>query len=284
MAPTPPRRGRSIALYGDSGSGKTTQGGELAKAHYKRHKKRTLYHAADYGGHGSIEPLVEVGIIDVNTIKPDTDPWIWLNQAASGHGLTEEHGLVIFDSATSSAEALLNAAAKSPQQVGQQKTQKFKVSGPSGNLVVGLNNEAHYGLVQTFMLDEIWRSTWLTERGVDVLWTFGTHRGESVEAEPIVGPKLAGKALTAAIPKWFNNTFRIVQIPVMGSAPRHVLYLQAQPGHTGSAVSFGNSRYPIDATTELPAAIEPASLDRALQLIDAGRGEAVDNLRAELGL
>ena len=273
----------SIGLMADSGGGKTTQIGELAKVMFRDERKKTLLIAADLGGHESIRPHQRVGIIDVHEIEQADDPFEWINDATSGKLLTEDHGLIAFDSGTSIGEALLNAITKDPAQIGQQKTQKFRV-GAKKELVVGANNESHYGLVQGFLLDQIWRSTWLTRKWVTVLWTFGLDRAEKADQTPIVGPKLVGHALTSSIPKWFNYFWRLAVIPVPGQPARHQLYLQAQPEFAGTGLTFGNSRYPLDATSVLPAIIEPASIAEALAIIALGQQEAEDNLRRELGL
>ena len=271
-------RGRTIGLYGDTGSGKTTQGGELVKDVKKRTGLRTKYVGGDLGGYRSISHLERAGLLDVVAFDEvaAADPWTWVNGHTSS--LAPEYGLVIFDSATSISEAILNVITKTPGQVGQQKTQRFTAG---SGLQVGANNESHYGLVQSFMLDQIWRSTWLASKGVDVLWTFGLDRSEKVDASLVIGPKLAGHALTSQIPKWFQFFFRMVSIPVSGAPARHLLYLQEQPDLNGTGTSFGNPRYPLDATTELPAVLEPASLVTALTLIEQGQAEADEKLREE---
>ncbi len=116
------------------------------------------------------------------------------------------------------------------------------------------------------------------------MWTFSTDRGEKADDTPILGPKLAGKALTAAVPKWFRYTFRIVSIPMVDSTPRHVLYLHEQSENNGTVTGFGNARYPLAAQTPLPECIEPASLITALEMIENGQEEADAVLREELGL
>lgn len=273
-------RGRTISLYGDSGAGKTTLGGEYAKHKFKTEKLRTYLHSADLGGADSIQPLINLDVVRLAAIGPSDDPFVWINDAVS-RPRQDEEGCRIFDSGTSMGEALLQAVRKSDWKVGTQATQKFKVA---AGLNVEANNQAHYGIVQSFLLEMMWKSTWIANEGVDVIWTFAVERGENEESVPIVGPKVAGKALTAAMPKWFKYTFRVVSIPVSGSAPRHVLYIQEQPGENGLAVSFGNARYPLDADTPLPATIEPASLVEALRLIENGQDEAQANLAAELGI
>lgn len=281
--------GYSIALYGDTGSGKTTQIGVRAKAKYKREGKKTALFAADMGGFGSLIPLVNVGVIKVVSLLDTDDPWIWTNNAAEGRdaeGLAldpEEFGFCAYDSATSLGEALLTNCANAPFQIGSQKTQKFTVNRGEKTLQVGMTNENHFGVVQGFMLNQIWKSTWLTKKGPDVLWTFSILRGEGPDQVPVLGPKLAGKALTAAIPKWFNYTFMLASVPELGAAPRHILYLQEQPNEYGS-VSFGNSRYPLDAVTNLPISIDPANIEEALEAVQVGQREAEDALREELGI
>lgn len=182
------------------------------------------------------------------------------------------------------SEALLSACSHSDFQIGQQRTQKFGVTRGKETLNVSINNEAHYGLVQQFMLDAIWKSTWLTRKGLDVLWTFSVHRGEEQDRTPILGPKLAGKALTAAIPKWFTYTFRIASVPVMGEEPpKHVLYTTEHSELAGLGHSFGNSRVPL-GVDPIPAIIDPASLSTVFELISVKQKEADDALKRELGL
>ena len=275
----------SIALYSDTGGGKTTQAGEFAKYTWKSRKLKSVINSSDKGGVKSIAPLINLGIIKENSIKEDDDPFIWINDAASGVGLDpNEVGLAIFDSGTSMGEAILNHITKLDYQIGQQRTQKFTVSKGKQNLTVGINNEAHYGVVQGFMLDAIWKSTWLTTKGIDVLWTFSVHRGEEQDRTPILGPKLAGKALTAAIPKWFNYCWRLASIPQEGEQPKHVLYTAEVPELAGLGHSFGNSRIPLDSSVVIPAVVEPASLMTVFDLLDQAEKEAEDKLRVELGL
>ena len=276
-------KGRTLGLYGDTGSGKTTQIGELAKWHYRRTKGTTLLATCDRGGFLSLKPLISVGIIRVQQLGPTEDPWGWIADAVSGKLLQDTDCLLAIDSATSIGELIFDNISKADRQIGQQRTQRFNVG--SGHSV-GINNESHYGLVQGFLRDMLWKSTWLAQtKGVDVLWTFATLRGEKQDSTVFLGPEMAGKALTPKIARWLERTFRIVSIPqAPGEAPRHVLHLQEQPDFGGTGMSQGNARYPMDATTPLPATLEPADLGKALELIEEGEKEAEDKLRRELGL
>lgn len=252
----------------------------------------TVLNTADMGGYRTLLPHVKLGFVKPNVFTPESDePWIWVNDSVSGALVDDSVGAVIFDSGTSYSEVLLSACSHSDVQIGQQKTQRFTVSrgtketGPARSLTVSINNEAHYGVVQSFMLDAIWKSTWLSRKGIDVIWNFSVYRGEDQERTPILGPKLAGKALTAAIPKWFEYTFRLESIAQEGAAPIHRMYLTEHTELAGMGHSFGNARYPIDAVTALPASIEPASLIEAIRLVEeVGQAEAEEALRIELGL
>lgn len=283
--------GRSIAVYGDTDSGKTTQIGELAKEIYRTSKRKTLYRNSDLGGHDSIQPLVNKGIVILDKFNPvKDDPWIWAMEGTDPDKITDDIGLVANDSGTSLAERILDYITKDPRQIGQQKTQRFTVTTGSGKtertLTVGANNESHYGLVQSFMRDVLWKSSWLVEKNIDVLWTFGLFRGEGVDGTLKYGPLLAGKALTPVLPKWFRHVFPLVTVPTSaGQPPRHLLYLDEQPDPLGTGgMYFANARYPLDADTPLPSVLEPASLVEALRLIAAGQAEAEAKLEQEFGL
>lgn len=279
--------GKTIAIYGESGTGKTTQTGEYAKFVRKSRKQNAVLYTADLGGYDSIGPLVRLGVVSPVQFNPQVDDaWIWVDDACSGKGTDESTGLAIFDSGTSMAEALLSACSHSDFQIGQQRTQKFSVTRPGSgsgakSLNVAINNEAHYGVVQGFLLDAIWKSTWLTRKGIDVIWTFSVHRGEEQDRTPILGPKLAGKALTAAIPKWFNYTFRLDTETVEGEVPQHVLYTTVQPELAGLGHSFGNIRSPLGVTPP-PAVIRPASIIVAMDEIERAQREADEQLKQEL--
>jgi hypothetical protein len=276
--------GKTIALYAESGRGKTTQAGEYAKYVKRTRQQNSQLHTSDLGGYDSIAPLVRRGVVSVNSFNPASDdPWIWVDDAVSGKELAPDVGLVIFDSATSQAEALLSACSHSDVQIGQQRTQRFSVSSNKRSLNVSLNNEAHYGVVQGFLLDAIWKSTWLTRKGIDVIWTFSVHRSEEQDRTPILGPKLAGKALTAAIPKWFNYCFRLDTEAREGELPEHVLYTTVQAELAGMGHSFGNIRCPLGVTPP-PAVIRPASIITAINELERAQKEADALLDAELGL
>lgn len=286
--------GRSIGLYGDTSSGKTTQGGEYAKHIFKTTGKRTLLHTCDPGGFAPVLPLINVGVIRVDQFGEGVDPWEWLTNAVAGRENGEvpaDIGLNIYDSGTGICEHLLNSCASmaaAGQDIGGRPAPKFIINkgDKDHQLKIGSNVDSHYMVVQNFLLDRINRSTWLNTSGVDTLWTFSVlrHDDEKPGSTPINGPKAAGKALTPFLARYFNYMFRLVSIPQLNQSARHVLNLDAQPELGGLGMAQSNARYPLDATTPLPATIEPASLSRAITLIEGGHSEAETALKVELGL
>lgn len=279
------RRGRSIGLYGDTDTGKTTQTGQYMKWLYKTTGQRSRYNFIDKGSFASIEPLVDLGIVEANIYDPSTDPWIWIMDAATGVGLGDDIGCTAIDGASGCCEEIMNWITNDPRQFGQQKTQRFTVANADGrSLTVGANNEAHYGLVQNFMRSAIFKASQLTSKRIDVVMTFGLWRGEGQDGSARLGPLLAGKALTPVLPKWFTYFFPLVTVPTtVGEAPRHLLYTSEQPEFGGTGMCFANARYPLEATTPLPAVIEPASLITAIEAIEQGQREALENVRLEVG-
>jgi hypothetical protein len=281
--------GKTIGLYGESGSGKTTQAGEMVKHVYKQGGRKSVLNAADRGGYDSLLPLVRAGILTINELGKEDDPWQWIAKACDPSKYADDIGLVIYDSGTSMSEALLASCATlsaAGQDIGGRPAPKFVIGkGTSGAFNVGSNVDSHYGVVQSFMLSKIWDSTWMAKAGKDVLWTFGVHRGESADSTPILGPKLAGKALTTHIPKWFKYFFRLDSLPAeVGGSEKHLLYTQAMTELGGLGASFGNARAPLGATTTIPAVIDPASLIEFFSLLEKLHEEADSALRAELGL
>jgi hypothetical protein len=75
-------------------------------------------------------------------------------------------------------------------------------SGPGGTF--GGNPISHYNVAQRHMLTNIERSKQLP--GL-VYWSGHERVGEdAVTSEKVIGPEVAGKALSAGLPKYFNNT------------------------------------------------------------------------------
>ncbi len=286
---------RTILLYGRTRAGKSTQIGELAEHVFKTTGKRTRLATADRGGIDPIRPYVDLGVIDV-VEQGDTDPWIFLNKVVRGYtrkdgkwvlGDNSGVGMFAFESMTAFADALMADMAKKAAEnvnIGGGANISFAASGDGETLKISGSNMAHFGVCQSRIKEEVWTSQRLAADYI--LWTASASKDEDPEASgKVIGPAVVGKAMTAEVPRWFNLTFRIDAIPAQSGKPeRHVLYLGNSVDVTaGNAVSLGNTRTPLD-TPDLPSTIEPASLVKAITLIDGGYQGAVDKIKKRLTL
>lgn len=289
---------RTILMYGRTNAGKTAQIGELAEYVYKTYGKRTRLYTADRGGVDTIRPYVDLGIIEAVELGT-TDPWIFLNRAVRGcvrgpqgkwaDGRSPEIGLYAFESMRAFAESLMEDMKKKAANninIGGGSNISFTVSDEltKESLKVSGSNMAHFGVAQGRITEEVWESFKLD--APYIVWTSSVSKDEdTVAAGKILGPDVIGKALTSEVPRWFNLTFRLDVKPAqVGGKESHILYLgnHVDVG-AGGASGLGNIRMPLGSTLEKNS-IEPASIVKALELIDNGRKTAADEIKKRLNL
>lgn len=288
---------RTILLYGRTNSGKTAQLAELAGHVKKTQGKLTRLYTSDRGGMDTIQPFIDEGIIEVVDIE-NTDPWIFLNKSAKGMvrdaagkwvpGKNDNIGMFAFEGLTSIADALMaDMVLKAARNVniGGSANISFDVSGDGESMKISGSNMAHYMVCQARIKEEVWASQKLNASFI--LWTAGASKDEDPEAAgKVVGPAVVGKAMTAEVPRWFNLTFRIDCLPAAAGKPeRHILFLgNHQDINAGNATGLGNIRMPLDAPPITQNTIEPASLVKAIELIDKGAAQAREALKKRLAL
>ncbi len=281
-------RKRTILLYGRTRAGKSTQIGELAEYVKRTEGKNTRLYTIDRGGIDPIRPYVDLGIIEV-VAQGDTDPWIFLNAAVNGKvrdatgkwvkGNNANIGMFAFESMTAFADSLMASMAKKASEnvnIGGGANISFTVAGDGEQLKISGSNMAHYGVAQTRITEETWQSQKLD--APYILWTASASKDDDPSAAgKVLGPAVCGKALTTEVPRWFNLTFRIDCLPAQGaSKERHILYLgNHMDVGAGNAVGLGNTRTPLGGPA-LPTTIEPASIVKALTLIDSGNDSSED--------
>ena len=291
-----PAKQQTVLLYGDSGDGKTALVGEMAEWVRKTTGKNTRLASSDRGGLETIRPYVDLGVIEVVELG-ESDPWMWLNKVSRGYvrdggkwvldsKRNENIGLWAFEGFTSIADALMQSLAQKAAagtNIGGGGNVNFSIAADGETIKIGGNNQAHYGVVQTRIVEECWASQKLPGW---TLWTAATKRDEDPNAAgKVLGPAIVGKALTAEVPRWFVYTFRVAAVPGQGStAERHILYLgDHQDINSGGAKGLGNTRVPLDGG-KLPATIEPASVVKAIEMIGATGAQATSVIKARMGL
>ena len=291
------KRKRTILIYGRSRAGKTAQVGELAEYVRKTDGKITRLYNADRGGLDTIRPYIDLGLIEVVEMGT-TDPWIFFNKAVRGMvrdksgkwvpGQNEKVGMFAFESMTAFADALMQSMTVKAAQgvsIGGGANISFTAQEGGETLKISGSNIAHYGVCQSRIVEEVWKSQELD--APYILWTAGASKDEDTAAAgKVIGPAVAGKALTAEIPRWFNLTFRIDCLPAQNGLPeKHILYLgnHVDMG-AGGSVGLGNTRTPMDAPPSKQLTIEPASIVKALEMIDGGYAVALETIRKRVGL
>jgi hypothetical protein len=288
---------KTILLYGRTNSGKTAMVGEMAEFVYKTTGKKTRLYTADKGGIDTVTPYIELGLIEPIQLGT-TSPWIFLNNAVQGNvrdsagkwvkGENGQIGMFAFESMRSFAEELMeDMKAKAAQNVniGGGANISFQVSGDNETLKVSGSNMAHFGVAQGFMTEKIWASQKLDASYI--MWTSSVSKDEDATAAgKVLGPDVIGKALTSEVPRWFNYTFRIDVLPAQQGKPeRHILYMgnHVDVG-AGNAAGLGNIRLPLDAAKLEAIQIEPASIVKALTLLEGGKKTAIDAIRKRLDI
>lgn len=281
----------SLMLYADTGGGKTAQIGELAEHVAIATGKKTLLNTADRGGTRTIKPHIDAGLIVEQSLLGQ-DPFVAIHNACAGKMWDDtkklwvpadlsQFGLLAFEGMASMAGAIMMALTKENgegRSVGGKPA--FILSRGTGQdaFKVSNNTVVDYSVVQAFITQEAWISQ---GHGLPCVWTSHIQRGQDEENNsPVVGPVVAGKALTTVVPRWFTYTFRLEAVPVPNARPRHLLYVEE---HTDTGLKgFGNARLPLAAAPGFKSMIEPASVVEALRSIRLAQKTAGDTIGARL--
>lgn len=283
----------TILLYGNTGSGKTAQIGELAEYYFKTKKMRTRIYFADRGGWDVIKPHVSLGIIEIIPVFGDV--FLWVDHAVKGDklvdgkwvpGIEKDIAMYSYDGMTSMADAAMsymaNAAGKGIN-IGGQGAFNFTAGDGAEKLKIGSNNMAHYQVAQQQIYE---KSTQSQNLPGTVLWTAGDQRGDDDANGGVVGPQTAGKKQAGEVPRWFRYTWRIATEVSPGQPTKHVLYTDShvELQSKGMAKAVVNSRIPLGGDVQIPDRIEPANLVQILQLLEKRQDSAEVALRKRLGL
>jgi hypothetical protein len=296
---------QTILLYGRTNAGKTALLGELSEYCYTLTGGKTCrLYTADKGGVETIRPYIELGIIDAHILGQGryatTDPWFFLHNAILGKVKDEKGkwildkeandkvGMWAFESARSYAEALMSSMAKKAGvgvSIGGGSNVSFEVEDDGEKIKISGSNMAHFGVAQQRMTDEMWESQKL--QGKFLVWTSTVSKDEDTTAAgKVLGPDVIGKALTTEVPRWFNRTFRVDVLPAANGKPeRHILYLGTHVDvGAGNAAGLGNIRMALDAPKLEQLTVEPASIVKALKLLDGGSDSAKAVIAKRLNL
>ena len=284
----------NILLFGRTGSGKTAQLGELAEYVFIKTGLPTILHSGDKGGTKTIQPYIDLGIIEVNEMG-ETNPFIFLNKSAGGWRKVDgkwvkvdqsKVGMNAFESFRGYADALMIDMEKrlaSGVNIGGSANINFSIADAGETIKVSAGNQSIFGVAQNTIRNEVWNSQKLATPYL--IWTSAVSKDEDLNAAgKVLGPDVIGKAMTTVTPYWFDYTIRIDTIAAQNGKPeRHLMYLGTHADvNAGGAAGLGNIRLPLDGSLTTTI-IEPASIVKALEAIEGGRKTAVDQIRKRLG-
>ena len=281
-------------FYGVTGSGKTTQEAEVIKALFAETGKPALVNSTDWGGIGPILGLVEKGMAEIERYQYPADPFVWIDAVCQGKRFVNgkwaaydrsKYSLIGMESLTGMGDLALNALGHQVaegRQVGGNAMSAPKLAIQADGYVINIasNSPTHYSMAQKYLLERVWQSQSL---GVPVLWTAhediavpakrddqGNLRPEvavDVGVQGMIGPLVAGHALTMHLAKYFVYTFRLKQ-EVKPTGTQHVLLTTRHKD--GLYEGLANNRAPLGSN--VPARNCPADVVAVLRALEKARG------------
>lgn len=292
----------TLALYGLTHSGKSTQWAKVARYIYEQSGLKTRVYLTDLGDlPAEADALLAAGIAEKIDLNGIPHPYYAAPRIAQGmvpelNGKTMRlgqgnmaievpdgswkaspltgFGLVVVDSGTGLADNMfadLSQKSALGINIGGEGAMNFMDGGGSwGQVSVGSSNKAHYNVVQTQMHLTIGRLKSLAVReNLMVIMTFGEDRGEQESNKiALIGPKTKGSAQTALLPGWFKFTYRLQTVPTAANKEgAHKLWTAE---HQEAGVKcLANRRFPSGlgaaAAEKYPIMIEPADVVQALK-------------------
>jgi hypothetical protein len=297
------RGGKADLVYGESGTGKTSLIGSYARYIYEVTARkygtgmRTRLITMDGGGWDPINPEIEAGIIEVLPLINNTHIlttmdalsqgfWPDLSKVALEGGylapealpkLTEWQrpanmdfkaigvGAYAIEGLTSFSYAIKRQLEKKGPPMGEKASYAYTeatADGTPGSKYFG-SNRAYYGFIQGRALDILPKFASLpVER---VLWTALESIGEE-DGQTIIGPKTAGKAITADVPAFVGQCLHLesyvkekvkvqeveVKVPTIKQEIRgHRMYFRAHPDPVTGRLHKCKARIPPAKLPEL---------------------------------
>lgn len=284
-----------MLITGDTGSGKTSQIGEIAEYLKMTTGKDTALFTMDRGGFLPLTPYAELGVIKVHAWDGEVNPWIWIRHALKGEAKIDgkwvkvvdpaKDALAAYEGLTAFSETLLaelgqHSADHPSQAVGGDSAWNYEVTQDGETIKMASNTMSHFGLVQLQIMREIWSAS----PGVPSLWTSLLGRASDPLGGSILGAQTVGNKQGPMVPRWFDFTFRLDARPQTNGPAIHTLYLETHMDQQskGSKV-IANARLPrAGQDMVVQAQIQPASVVQALLQIQGRYTAGVNEVKARL--
>lgn len=275
--------GESLLLYGPTNAGKTTQLRKLIEAMATPERKARVY-VTDRGGTLTIlKPLVQKGICELEFYDPTKDFFMFLSNATAGRvwrdgkwvdGQPENYCLIAGESLSGCGDFTLRGLgiqAGDGFNIGGEPAPSLKIQAEGGEIKIPGASRTHYLVAQKWLLDQVWQSqmlpcptVWTSHEdivGLDKKQADGERTIEhaaTLGIRGIIGPVVAGSALTARLAQYFVFTFRLTVVPA-DTSNKHVMFTGLHKD--GSLMGLANAR------CDVPVRQEPTDVVAMLKTI-----------------
>jgi hypothetical protein len=284
----------TLALYGMTHTGKSSQCARVAKYIFDKSGLTTVWFLFDEGDMpGEADAGVAAGYIKVVDMRGVPFPFLTAKKISAGFvpefngkfdtekmvaggkfvpGIYTQVGLIVVDSGTAIADGMFRDLSEKSAlgiNVGGDGGGNFRDGDKEwGERSVGSSNRMHYNSVQTEMQGLIGRFKQMCARaGVMMIMTFAEDRGDTETTRvSFIGPKTKGSAQTTLLPGWFKFTYRMVSLPSgQNQEPKRVLWTERHKD--GGIEALANRRFPIlapDQHKDFQPMFDPADVIKAL--------------------
>lgn len=272
--------GENLLMYGGTNAGKTTQLRKIIEAMATKEKPFRVHVTREPSALTILTPLVKKGICEIEYYHPLHDPFVWISKSVAGevwregkwvNGQPENLAGAAFDSLSGQGDLVLNALGEQAAKgfnVGGEPAPGLKIQAGGTEMMVPSGSRSHYLVAQRWLLGQVWAAQllpcpqiWTAHEDVVGLDKKAPDGERSVEfaaglgIRGIIGPMVAGSALTGNLPKYFVYTFRLTTQVAEGSN-KHVMF-------TGNHKD-GTLEGKANARCDIPVKIEPTDVVKTL--------------------
>lgn len=279
--------GENLLLYGSTNSGKTTQVRKIIEIMATKEKPALVYATREPSTLTILKPLEAKGLCRIIYYHPMHDPFIWIDNATQGRVPSEDgkswsavdltkYCLVVYDSLSGQGDLVLNGLGRQAAEgynVGGEPAPGLKIKAAGQEIVVPSGSRSHYLVAQRWLLGMVWQAqllpvpqVWTAHEDVVGLEKKAPDGEKSIEIAAalgirgVVGPMVAGSALTANLPKYFVYTFRLVT-QTAETSNKHIMFTGNHKD--GSLQGIANARCDVALRQE------PTDVVKMLQEIRA---------------
>lgn len=265
--------GENLLDYGPTNAGKTTQLRKLIEAMATKERPARAYIFREPSTRSILTPLELKGLCELEVFNPLVhDPIIWIDNATQGRVWKEGEwrdgdparlSLVAFDSLSGCGDGVLNhlgVQAANGYNVGGEPAPGLKIKAQGAEIMVPSGSRSHYLVAQRWLLGKVWDAqnlpcpqVWNAHEDVVPLDKKHADGEKTIEIAAtlgirgVIGPMVAGSALTSSLPKYFVFTFRMTTIPADASN-KHVMFTGNHKD--GSLMGIANARCDVEVRQE----------------------------------